>query len=467
MSSTNFYFDNLLTDKIKFGKYQYITTFFCGCLYLCEACELTAISLTLPIIKNDLKVSTSYITTLASFLFLGIFIGSTFSGFILDNFGRVKLLNISSLLLFIVGIISAFIQNQTIFLLLRFLIGLLIGLQMLVGYVLMTEISTKDIRGKANVRMVGFWSLGGLLCVLIAYFTLDDLSTGNWRVLIGLSAVPNLPLFLGSLLYMFESPRFLIIVDKIDEAVHNLNKIGEVNNGVEFKPIEEIEKEKLILWGETQKQVKRANIAELFRPGIKNATIMVWMISLSANFIYYGVTYVSPLFLNLVESSSNSNNSSGLLQFTIIILGEVPGIIFVYFVIDNQYFGRKKSIMYSSIANILVFILCCKYYLNWIVFLFFFSKTFVAMTFLFMNQYTADLYTTSNRGLGMGWYNAIGKIASFLMPMIVTPTFVISPVLTLILFVGFALIGAIFSYFLNEDFTGKEIDQNIIKLLNF
>jgi len=466
-SSKNVYFDNLLTEKIKFGKYQYITTLFCGCLYFCEACELTAISLTITIIQNDLKVSTSYITTLATLLFLGILIGSTLSGLILDNFGRLKLLNFSSLLLFIVGILSTLIHNKTIFIIIRFIIGFLIGIQMMVGYVLMTEISTKDIRGKANVRMIGFWTLGGLLCVLMAHFTLDDLSSGNWRFLIGLSAVPNLPLFLGSYLYMFESPRFLIIINKIDEAIHTLNKIGELNNGSSFKPLNDNEKEKLKIWGETQKNVQRASIKELFRPGIKKATIMIWMISLSANFIYYGVTYISPMFLNLVENNTASYSSSGLLQFTIIIIGEAPGIIFVYFTIDNPYFGRKKSIMYSSIANMVVFFLCIYNYINWITFLFFFSKSFVAMTFLFMNQYTADLYSTSNRGMGMGWYNAIGKISSFLMPMIVTPTFEISPILTLVIFFGFASIGGIFSYFLNDDLTGKEIDQNSIKLLNF
>ena len=459
-------FDDLLSEKIKFGKYQYITTLFCGCLYACEACELTSISLTLPILKNDLKVSTTYMTSLASLLFFGIFLGSTFSGFILDNFGRLRLLNLTSLFLLIVGVTSAFVHDRMIFLLLRFIIGLLIGLQMLVGYVIMTEISTKEIRGKANVRMVGFWTIGGLISVLIATFTITDLSTGNWRVLLGISAVPNLPLFLGSYLYMYESPRFLIIVGKIDEAINSLNKIGQLNNGNNYKDINDFEKEKLVKWGESQKQVKRASIMELFAPEVRKETILIWTISLSANFIYYGIIFISPMLLNLVPSNS-SPISSGLLGFTIIVFGELPGIIFVYYIIDNPNFGRKKSLMYSSIGNVIVFSFACYLTIDWITLLFFFAKSFVLMTCLLVQQYTADLYSTSIRGLGLGWYNAIGKIASMLMPMIITPSFAISPLLSLTIFAGFALLGALFSYFLKDDLTGKAIDQISVELLDY
>ncbi len=76
-----------------------------------------------------------------------------------------------------------------------------------------------------------------MLVCLFAFLTLDNLKSGNWRALLGLSSIPAGIIFFASLFLLKESPRFLLIEGKlnIDQACKILKMIARINNNKEFE----------------------------------------------------------------------------------------------------------------------------------------------------------------------------------------------------------------------------------------
>ena len=75
------------------------------------------------------------------------------------------------------------------------------------------------------------------------------------------------------------------------------------------------------------------------------------------NFLYYGIVFLVPYWLNLIEESSNTNhkkkNSIDLIALLIPFLLEIPAAIFSFILIENPNFGRKKTIIYAFLFTAL------------------------------------------------------------------------------------------------------------------
>ena len=88
-----------------------------------------------------------------------------------------------------------------------------------------------------------FTTVGKLVALILAYHCFESLSVGDWRKLMlynGLIAMLG-PIFIS--LFLIESPRFLLAMGKFDKAFTNLNKMGRINNGKNYKEITWEEKE--------------------------------------------------------------------------------------------------------------------------------------------------------------------------------------------------------------------------------
>jgi MFS family permease len=94
---------------------------------------------------------------------------------------------------------------------------------------MISEIIPKSYRGKALVLTNFFISIGKMWGCLIAYICMDSLKEGNWRLMMLLSAIPNILVYFGMAFWVLESPRFLIASGKIDEGICVLNQIIKQN----------------------------------------------------------------------------------------------------------------------------------------------------------------------------------------------------------------------------------------------
>lgn len=117
----------------------------------------------------------------------------------------------ASIGLFLTAIGSAVAPGFISFSISRMLFGGFVGFIMPISFSMLAETTPMKQRGVILALVGVFYTFGELLVCLLAFFTLDNLKSGNWRLLLVLSTIPSFLIMLGSFLILDESPRYLLI----------------------------------------------------------------------------------------------------------------------------------------------------------------------------------------------------------------------------------------------------------------
>jgi MFS transporter, SP family, arabinose:H+ symporter len=155
---------------------------------------------------------------------LGCIGGSLCAGWLSDRWGRKKLLILCAILFAITGIGTGWASSFNWFVSFRLLSGVAVGAAALICPMYTAEISPAHLRG----RMVSFYQLAITIGILLAYvsnYLLLDMGSDNWRWMFTAQSVPAIFFFLG-LLFVAESPRWLIRKGRLVEAGEILSRIG-------------------------------------------------------------------------------------------------------------------------------------------------------------------------------------------------------------------------------------------------
>mmetsp|Transcript_13127 Transcript_13127/g.11208 ORF Transcript_13127/g.11208 Transcript_13127/m.11208 type:complete len:143 (-) Transcript_13127:57-485(-) len=115
-------------DQIGFGQYQRRMYIILSLVLMNDGAESIIISFLLPILQKEWGLQTDEMKWLGSAMFTGFLIGSIVSGFFADRFGRKNTLIYVVIALYIVAMLSAFVQNYWQVVLTRSLYTLLVGI---------------------------------------------------------------------------------------------------------------------------------------------------------------------------------------------------------------------------------------------------------------------------------------------------------------------------------------------------
>ena len=119
----------------------------------------------------------------------------------------------------------------------RVLQGLAVGIVSIVIPLYLAEIIPARLRGRGVGLFQLFLTSGILLGTLVNYW-LE--SSENWRLMFGLAAVPALVLLFGAL-FLPNSPRWLMLKNKKDQALKVLNKMNSSSDAkIEFETMSKI-----------------------------------------------------------------------------------------------------------------------------------------------------------------------------------------------------------------------------------
>jgi MFS transporter, SP family, sugar:H+ symporter len=198
------------------------------------------ISGALLFIPNDFKLSPFLQGAIVASLLLGAMIGAAFAGRLSDRLGRRLLIIVAAVIFTVGALLAAFAPSVWVLIAARFIIGLAVGSAALVVPLYLSEIAPTEIRG-AIAGLNQLMIVGGILAAFIVNAILA--SSENWRLMLGLAAVPSLILLVG-MLFMPETPRYLVHTGEEETAREVLEDLpGDEPPHERIGEIREVEQE--------------------------------------------------------------------------------------------------------------------------------------------------------------------------------------------------------------------------------
>src|SRR5215210_1769292 len=173
-------------------------------------------------------------------LLLGAAVGAASAGPLSDRLGRRNIIVIAAILFTIGAIGAALAPNVGVLVLFRIVLGLAVGAAALTVPLYLSETAPTQIRGAISSLNQLMITVG----ILAAYIVNALLaSSGAWRWMLGLAAIPSLVLLIG-MYFMPETPRWLVSRDRDDEAREVLRRDrSEEAVEKEIRDIREVEEQ--------------------------------------------------------------------------------------------------------------------------------------------------------------------------------------------------------------------------------
>ncbi len=177
----------------------------------------------------------------ASSALVGCVIGSASAGFFAGRFGRKKNLMITAVLFFISALGCAVPQNLEQLVLFRILGGIAVGAASMTAPMYIAELSPPAVRG----RLVSYYQLAVVIGILIVFFvnyfiaesgSRQWVDEAGWRWMFASESIPA-AMFFTLLFFAPESPRWLVMKNRITEAFRILESIRNNKAERELKEI--------------------------------------------------------------------------------------------------------------------------------------------------------------------------------------------------------------------------------------
>jgi MFS transporter, SP family, arabinose:H+ symporter len=198
--------------------------------------DTAIISGTIPYITQYFKLDEYLLGWAVSSILIGCAAGATLAGKAADKYGRRFALIACAILFAISGIGAGLSSQLYTFILFRILGGLGVGAAAMLSPMYIAEMAPPAWRG----RLVACYQMAIVIGIMVAYFAnywLDGLGANNWRWMFATQAFPS-AVFLGLLLLVPETPRWLIMKRRMKEARRVMTRIAGGSPDAELAVIE-------------------------------------------------------------------------------------------------------------------------------------------------------------------------------------------------------------------------------------
>jgi putative MFS transporter len=335
--------------------------------------------------------------------FLGMTIGALITGFLGDRYGRRFTYQANLIVFGLASIAAAFAQDMTQLNWARFIMGLGLGAEIVVGYSTLTEFVPPKSRGRW-LSFMAFLVVSGLpATALIAYFVIP---VWGWRPMFVIAGV-------GALIVWYlrkrlpESPRWLESQGRLQEAEALMAEIEkEAATAGPLPPPAPV------------MPVPSYDLASLARPPLLQRMIVgIWVLITINTLIFGFVTWLPQFFLAQGLTIARSFD-----YILVLAIASPLGCAVGAFCAD--YFGRRRSIIGASIATIVLgaiyatFTAATPAALILSVGFVLILAIYVQVAILF-GVYTPELFPTEVRLRGNGICNTFGRAAQIVTPFIV------------------------------------------------
>lgn len=315
-------------EQTGYGKFHYILLGICGLVSTSEEMDVISMSFILPSAQCDLNLNTHTKGWLNCIIFVGMMVGAYVWGSLADSLGRKKVLIVISYMNAFCIVASSFSQNFELFMVFRFLNGAALGGAGPVIWSYFAEFQPKHKRGSMLSFMAAFWTLGNLLVASLAWliiptdigFESEAFVYNSWRIFLVICALPS---FIVAILLMYlpESPKFLLSCGRFEEALAIFRGIYVTNTGNDpsMYPVKELLIDDTLRaeLEDVKKPIKNkykrmfADIAENSKGLFQTPILKFTMISITINFTfhigYYGLMMWFPELFNRFDAYAESH----------------------------------------------------------------------------------------------------------------------------------------------------------------
>jgi sugar porter (SP) family MFS transporter len=188
------------------------------------------ISGAIPFFQKAFNIENNWVEIITTAGLVGAVIGAMFSGRIVDNIGRKKVI-LAAGIIFIIGAIWSGASSSAVMLMFaRFFLGLAIGISSFTAPLYIAEISPTKSRG----TLVSMFQLLITIGIMVSYLSdsafavpdTDPAFVTAWRPMFYVGVIPALIMFIG-MLFLPETPRWLISKGYEDKCREVLQKVEE------------------------------------------------------------------------------------------------------------------------------------------------------------------------------------------------------------------------------------------------
>ncbi|MEN4946462.1 MFS transporter [Pseudomonas proteolytica] len=272
---------------------------------------LGIIGIAVSMAAGPLQLNALWMGLLGAASLAGLFLGSLFAGPIADKFGRRTIFAWDMLLFAGISVSQFFVSSPEQLLVLRLLLGLVLGFDYVVSKSLVTEFAPRRYRGRLLSVLAAAWAAGYVVAYLVG-FAIRDVGPDAWRIMLALSGLPALlilPLRVG----VPESPIWLMARGRGEEAMSIVRS--------KFGP-------NVFLPAPTAApQKKRGNWAELFSKRWRKNTLVGCVFYTCQVIPFFALGTFSPKVLEALNVQDKF--VGGLVYNVLLMLGALIGLTII------------------------------------------------------------------------------------------------------------------------------------------
>lgn len=176
---------------------------------------LVIIGVALAQLRPQLNLDAHWSALVGAAALAGIFIGTALFGYVTDLVGRQLMFTVDIIAIAIISIGTMFISSPIQLVVMRFLIGIVIGADYPIATSLVAEFTPRKYRALSIGFIAAVWYLGATAADIVGYY-LSDVD-GGWRWMLGSAFIPCVILLIGRW-GTPESPRWLAQKGRVEEA---------------------------------------------------------------------------------------------------------------------------------------------------------------------------------------------------------------------------------------------------------
>ncbi|MBV8166239.1 MAG: MFS transporter [Alphaproteobacteria bacterium] len=289
--------------------------------------DLLVMGAALIYLRPQFNLSPSELGLLGASTFIGAILGLLVFGDLSDRIGRRAIFIVNLFFFVVFAIASALVETTTQLFVMRFLVGVGVGMDIPTSTAYLAEVAPRRQRGAILGSLLNMmWVLGAMTSTLLALPLTAWFGDDAWRWMLGLGAVPAVLILFGRQM-LPESPRWLVSRGRTEEARAAFAAFGITARDEDLVG-----------------RKREGSYAELLRPPLLRRTALVSVVFLLNCFSGSISTIATPLVLRTVGALSVQTT---LLFSATVWMTAFAGTIASSFLIDR--IGRRKLCYVSVI----------------------------------------------------------------------------------------------------------------------